>query len=84
MLEAAAERSHVALKATTDEHLMTGWKIVMGPQVLGEGARYTIIATSALSHLAHHREQSTAYLRLNEAKVPSIYGPSADEKYQAG
>jgi uncharacterized damage-inducible protein DinB len=81
MLETSAEQSRAALKRTTDEHLMTRWKIVIGEQVLGEGARYSMIATSALSHMAHHRGQLTVYLRLNEAKVPSIYGPSADEKY---
>jgi uncharacterized damage-inducible protein DinB len=27
----------------------------------------------------HHRAQLTVYLRLMEAKVPAIYGPSADE-----
>jgi uncharacterized damage-inducible protein DinB len=31
------------------------------------------------NHLAHHRGQLTVYLRLNNASVPAIYGPSADE-----
>ena len=31
------------------------------------------------THLAHHRGQLTVYLRLNGARVPSLYGPSADE-----
>jgi uncharacterized damage-inducible protein DinB len=81
LLENCAQRSRTALENTTEEHLMTQWKIVMGEQVLGEGVRYTMIANSALSHMAHHRGQLTVYLRLNEAKVPSIYGPSADEKF---
>jgi uncharacterized damage-inducible protein DinB len=81
LLDESAERSRSALANTTEEHLMTNWKIVIGEQVLGEGLRYNMIATSALSHMAHHRGQLTVYLRLNEAKVPSIYGPSADERY---
>jgi uncharacterized damage-inducible protein DinB len=32
-----------------------------------------------LRHEIHHRGQLTVYLRLAGAKVPSIYGPSADE-----
>jgi len=32
-----------------------------------------------LKHNAHHRGQLSAYLRPIGAKVPSIYGPSADE-----
>ena len=32
-----------------------------------------------LAHGTHHRGQLSAYLRPMGAKVPSIYGPSADE-----
>jgi uncharacterized damage-inducible protein DinB len=32
------------------------------------------------NHLAHHRGQMTVYLRLMGAKVPSLFGPSADEQ----
>ena len=32
-----------------------------------------------LKHEAHHRGQLSVYLRLAGAKVPSIYGPSADD-----
>lgn len=35
---------------------------------------------STINHLVHHRGQLTVYMRLNEIAVPSIYGPSADEK----
>ena len=31
--------------------------------------------------MAYHRARLTVYLRLNEAKVPAIYGPSADERF---
>ena len=35
-----------------------------------------------LKHNAHHRGQLSAYLRPMGAKVPSIYGPSADESVE--
>lgn len=35
---------------------------------------------SSINHMVHHRGQLTVYLRLNNIPVPSIYGPSADEK----
>ncbi len=35
---------------------------------------------SSINHLVHHRGQLTVYLRLNNIPVPSIYGPSADDK----
>mgnify|MGYP001558630461 CR=1 FL=1 len=32
-----------------------------------------------LPHTVHHRGQFTVYLRLLDAKVPAVYGPSADD-----
>lgn len=36
--------------------------------------------SSTLNHWIHHRGQLTVYMRLNDIPVPSIYGPSADER----
>lgn len=33
-----------------------------------------------LNHWVHHRGQLTVYMRMCEIKVPSLYGPSADER----
>ena len=73
--------SRHALETTTEEHLLKPWKLTMGPQVLSYRPRYMSIADGALSHLAHHRGQLTVYLRLLDASVPAIYGPSADEHF---
>jgi uncharacterized damage-inducible protein DinB len=35
---------------------------------------------SSINHWVHHRGQLTVYLRMNDIPVPSIYGPSADER----
>ncbi|NUY79890.1 damage-inducible protein DinB [Flavobacterium sp. MAH-1] len=35
---------------------------------------------TTLNHWVHHRGQLTVYMRLNDIAVPSVYGPSADEK----
>jgi len=79
LLDEGLARSRKALEGTTEAHLMQPWRLKMGDQVLTEGPRYSQIRDGALSHLAHHRGQLTVYLRLLEAKVPAIYGPSADE-----
>jgi len=34
-----------------------------------------------IGHLAHHRGQMTVYLRLLDIPVPSVYGPTADERW---
>ena len=78
-LDAAVADAREALSKTTDEHLLTPWKFVVGGHVLNEDPRHIMIRDAVFSHLAHHRGQLTVYLRLNEAAVPAIYGPSADE-----
>ena len=39
-----------------------------------------LIRSVALNHLYHHRGQLSVYRRLLDVPVPSIYGPSADER----
>ena len=79
LLSEGLDQSRQALQNTTEEHLLKPWRLKMGARVLTEGPRYVMISDGALSHLAHHRGQLTVYLRLCEAKVPAIFGPSADE-----
>jgi|SRR5579872_557131 uncharacterized damage-inducible protein DinB len=78
-LDSAVAEAKRALESTTDEHLMKTWKLVVAGQVVSEGTRHVMIADSVFSHLSHHRGQLTVYLRLNEASVPALFGPSADE-----
>jgi uncharacterized damage-inducible protein DinB len=66
------------LEGTTDDHLMTTWKLLVAGKVVSEDQRYVVLRDTFM-HLAHHRGQLTVYLRLNDAPVPSIYGPSADD-----
>ncbi len=80
-LDEALANARRSLQATTDEHLLTKWAFKMGGRTISEEPRYIMIANSVFSHLAHHRGQLSVYLRLNEASVPAMYGPSADEQY---
>jgi len=79
IFEESLAKGRAALKSTTDDHLMTKWKFVMGGRPISEEPRYVMIRDSVLNHWAHHRGQLTVYLRLTDAPVPAIYGPSADE-----
>lgn len=72
-------KGRAALRDTTDEHLLTPWRLLVGGRVVAEDPRYVVIAET-FNHLAHHRGQLTVYLRLNDAPVPALYGPSADDK----
>ncbi len=37
-------------------------------------------AAQCINHMVHHRGQLTVYMRLLDIAVPSIYGPSADDR----
>jgi uncharacterized damage-inducible protein DinB len=78
-LDAQVEKARGALKSTTDEHLLTHWKLLSGGRVMSDTPRHIMLRDGVFHHLAHHRGQLTVYLRLNDCLVPSIYGPSADE-----
>jgi uncharacterized damage-inducible protein DinB len=45
--------------------------------------RGALLRTVMLNHWYHHRAQLTVYLRLTGAKVPAVYGASADENPMA-
>lgn len=77
-LDKAGTDARAALEQTNEEHLLTSWRLLARGQVVWEGSRQEMIRDT-LSHWAHHRGQMTVYLRLMGAKVPALYGPSADE-----
>jgi uncharacterized damage-inducible protein DinB len=78
-LDKSAAEARTALQGTNDEFLMTPWKLLARGQVVQETPRWVMIQDT-LNHWAHHRGQMAVYLRLLGARVPSIYGPSADDK----
>src|SRR5258706_7989121 len=77
-LNKSAADTRAALGQTTEEHLMTSWRLLARGQVVMESPRYVMIQDT-INHWAHHRGQMTVYLRLLGAKVPALYGPSADD-----
>ena len=78
-LDEAAAEARSALENTTDDHLRTNWKLLARGNVVWEGTRIEMIQDT-FNHWCHHRGQMTVYLRLMGAKVPALYGPSADDQ----
>ena len=78
-LDNAAADARAALGKTTDEHLMTPWRLLARGEVVINAPRHEMIRDT-INHWAHHRGQMTVYLRLMGAKVPALYGPSADDQ----
>jgi uncharacterized damage-inducible protein DinB len=75
----AVAKARTALQGTTDDHLMTSWRLLVAGNVVSDAPRHVMIRDT-INHLAHHRGQMTVYLRLLGAKVPALYGPSADDQ----
>lgn len=73
------EKVRAALTAVTDEQ-MTGemFTLTSGGNELMKMSK-EVAVSSTINHLVHHRGQLTVYMRLKDIKVPSLYGPSADE-----
>ena len=77
MFDKNMESARKALNSLKDEDLSKEFQLRHGDKLLmatpvGESI------SSAINHMVHHRGQLTVYLRLNDKKIPSIYGPSAD------
>ncbi|HEX7122920.1 MAG TPA: DinB family protein [Gemmatimonadaceae bacterium] len=69
-----------ALEATSDKDFMVEWSLKMGDRVLFSAPRVAVVRQT-INHLSHHRGQLTVYLRLLDVPIPSIYGPTADERW---
>lgn len=77
-LDDAARQARTALQGTNDDFLQTRWQLLAAGNVVADMPRHEMIRDT-LHHWAHHRGQMTVYLRLLGARVPAIYGPSADD-----
>ena len=68
-----------AFKEVKDDDLTKPFVLKNGEHILISSPLNENIS-STLNHWVHHRGQMTVYMRLNNILVPSIYGPSADDK----
>ena len=68
-----------ALQNVSDDDLQKTFTLKANGQVIYTAPKIQDIGTT-INHWVHHRGQLTVYMRLNDIAVPSIYGPSADDK----
>lgn len=69
-----------ALANVTDDQMHQPWALTMGDRNLMTLPRGVVVRQN-INHLVHHRAQLTVYLRLLDIPVPSVYGPTADERW---
>lgn len=73
------EAARKSLKGVSNEALTETFHLKHSGKTLFSCSQKDNIS-STLNHWVHHRGQLTVYMRLNDIAVPSIYGPSADDK----
>ena len=73
------EAAKKALKDISNKELAEPFFLKNHGQVIFSSPKKDNVGSS-INHLVHHRGQLTVYMRLNNIPVPSIYGPSADDK----
>jgi uncharacterized damage-inducible protein DinB len=78
-LDASIARAKELLGGMDDATVMTTWRLKAGDRELLAIPRIAFLRSILLNHAYHHRGQLTVYLRMLGERIPSIYGPSADE-----
>ena len=75
-----AKAGRSALASASDADFEVPWTLKAAGNAVLTQPRYMILRQMVLNHLVHHRAQLGIYLRLNDQKVPQMYGPTADER----
>jgi len=78
-LDESVAKAHAILGSMSDEDMQATWRLVNGDQTIMAMPRMAFLRAIMLNHWYHHRGQLSVYLRQLGVKLPSIYGPSADE-----
>ena len=78
--EASTKELLQTLASTPEKRLKETVKFFTGPKKMGDVPVGEMLWFMLLDSV-HHRGQLSVYLRLVGGKVPSIYGPSADEPW---
>ncbi len=68
------------VRRTPEAELNKTVKFFTAPKQMGDVRKMDVLWFMLMDSV-HHRGQMSVYLRLADAKVPSIYGPSADEPW---
>lgn len=79
VFEDSLKKGKEVVAATDDARAMAEWKLTKDGATLLAMPRAGFWRYILLNHNYHHRGQLSAYLRELDVRLPSIYGPSADE-----
>jgi hypothetical protein len=80
MFDANVRDARTALETVMGSALDEPWSLKHGERVLFTAPRGEVVRQH-LNDLIHHRGQLTVYLRLVNVPLPSVHGPTADERW---
>jgi uncharacterized damage-inducible protein DinB len=80
MFDAKVAEARALIASASDADFMKPWTLKVRGQTAFTMPKVAVLRGMVMNHIIHHRGQLTVYLRLNDVPVPSLYGPSADER----
>ncbi len=77
--DTSASAGRTALAGRSDGELTRDWTLARRGHLIFTLPRVSVFRVLVLNHLIHHRGQLSVYLRMRGARVPSIYGATAND-----
>jgi uncharacterized damage-inducible protein DinB len=78
--ENASRETIQKVRAVNEDDMNGMMQFMAGPKTMIDQRRFDVLWLSLMDQV-HHRGQFSVYLRMAGGKVPSIYGPTADEPW---
>lgn len=72
-------KARALLASLSDADMMRTWALKNNGQTVLAMPKVAVLRSFVLNHMIHHRAQLGVYLRMNDVKIPGLYGPSADD-----
>lgn len=80
MFDANLKAGRSNLSGKTDAEFLAPWTLTAAGKEVFTMPKVAVMRNFVLNHMVHHRGQLSVYLRMLGVKIPSIYGPSGDER----
>ncbi len=77
-LDASTGAARAAIESCSDEDLAAPWTMLIAGEARFTLSKHVVLRSFILDHMIHHRAQLGVYLRLLDAPVPQVFGPTAD------
>jgi uncharacterized damage-inducible protein DinB len=78
-LEASIGQARSIVAGFDDARMNATWRLLYQGNELMALPRAAMLRMVMLNHWYHHRGQVLVYLRMHDVRLPSVYGPTADE-----